>query len=1370
MPHRVLSSIIVLTWTGWIGSSCYALQPPPFSSVSCLLAPEPPLAIGPRVPPSFQSWLSNGGSAPPLIPLALITTRYASRIATIPVQPDAGATQNKGTGLGLGEEGGRVDCPHLDSSLLLWENPASWGERVFPPSSGNVTLPANARILLSPCSLGHSVHFDVVTIPFTSALVIADAPIAISANSIVVHGALVLGSESCRAVSTINITLRGSRPIPIQVGQFLPSDDFRKSIAVVGSGVVDLHGAHFAPTWTRLAARASAGARWIFLQQIVNWDVGSFIVITTTALKDSRDFTETEEHEIIDAFTLPTGHTALRLASPLKFHHWASSEYQAEVGLLSRRVVVEGSKFDSPPTDASGPLLCAPVGSLKRIFGTLPCPSTHLTGYGGTIRVLGDQAVLRISGVELFQMGQTNYKGRTPIRFDSLGSGGVNSFVRDISVWHSYYRCVSVASTNGLFVERIVAHNIIGHCIHLVYGNEENNTFVFNLVSHVHPIIDAKAVFAAGGYSSRENILPDIDATSTLTNPSDIAASCFFIPNAQNNISGNAASGGWSGFFFATLPTDIIINTLGRRLQFGEELGVSHSGARSLIGDLMPVSQPTLAFTGNTAHSSGYYWSQSGCVHVGGVLGFRSEDTMTLTFNPGMTFTTGTPWTGITQLTPQINRHALTQFNDTKVFLCNGAGVHHWGALPQINNIELHDMGARGFTSWGEAVISSALFTCRTGNPVSTGEGLTPQSMELIYALQKTVLLSQADSAAGQSLLIRDIIIRNCSGSARLFKFPDHTPSLLPDVMLSSANLTYELMPNVTKMLKDSFSGTLPTQYLQSWSDTDGSLTQRKSPTLLGSAIVGRWWHLDSDCEMCNACHAWLCDLVNGRALGSLFLGFNVLQEDIGTEASEMCTNNMTCPVVGTVSHLGYHTDPSAAMNVTLNTRITGPINGFGWVLGGGWLPPVSLVVSAIQVSRTKVMLLVLPYPIGTTFNITLRAGKGCGELGDSLLFCNWPLKQVRSAEAVRSGLGDDYFFDETTGHLYVRLTAHSSSGIGKLDQALGRVDWYLPSSTELGQSYVVPKGLRVPARGGATLNILADCKYGLDTTKQYCLTSAPPALHLPVSGLSTSQPVSGVTVVSYPLIPELLALTLTLTTAASPCPASVRLPLQAFDSCTSASRSPKSVDSGITNMNIYIFACLVGVILSFAVWLHYTRWVKRTAAAEGEHCTVRPKLNACPEMGLARIKVVDVHGGDESPLPSAQNIFQNPLHFAKAFGFGFGPGSANTSNSTLVAEPCTDATRPRIVLIPSSLNSMGQGQWTRITDGPAADDFYFVNAENGVKSWILPPGVLNVKGAVEEKWRLVPGSSFDDLDMYYINTANGATSWDPPAGSIIQD
>ena len=279
-------------------------------------------------------------------------------------------------------------------------------ERAF-----DVTLPANRKVLLSSCSV--TKKLGKITIPASSELIFADEAIDISVTGIVVFGKLRAGSETCRLQSYSSITLRGSRPNSVASADV-------KGIHVDG-GVLEIHAAEYYHTWSRLAVTAQVGDDYVLLQDAVNWDVGASVLVTTTQVKDARDWHQNEVlcvKEVRDASYLGPGITAVYFDDVLRFGHYGGKEYQAEVGLLTRRFVIQGDAADSEPRDQS-PLACG-----NGEIGSYPCGDSFLTGYGGHVMIEGTAAEGRVSGVEFYRMGQTNFMGRYPLHFHQVKDNG----------------------------------------------------------------------------------------------------------------------------------------------------------------------------------------------------------------------------------------------------------------------------------------------------------------------------------------------------------------------------------------------------------------------------------------------------------------------------------------------------------------------------------------------------------------------------------------------------------------------------------------------------------------------------------------------------------------------------------------------------------------------------------------------------------------------------------------------------------------------------------------------------------------------------------------------------------------------------------
>lgn len=263
------------------------------------------------------------------------------------------------------------------------------------------------------------------------------------------------------------------------------------------------------------------------------------------------------------------------LTEALRWPHYGGSEYQAEVGLLSRSIT-----------------LSSPAASEEK-------------QRGGHVHVDGGQARLR--GVLAFRLGQRNTLGTYPFHFHRLGPA-YDSYMQDCAVWRSFYRCFVIHGTSQTTLSDNVAFDAAGSCFYLEDGVEEDNILDHNLAAFVH-VIGAPA--AGGGQEGSTH-----HESPGLAQPADAAAAGFYLTNAWNIVTRNAASGGWTGFSLPRLVSPV-----------GSHRWVADSK------DMSPASRPTKRFAGNSAHSSGYMWQRGACFYAGGDL--RHDSTGKLVYSSG---------------------------------------------------------------------------------------------------------------------------------------------------------------------------------------------------------------------------------------------------------------------------------------------------------------------------------------------------------------------------------------------------------------------------------------------------------------------------------------------------------------------------------------------------------------------------------------------------------------------------------------------------------------------------------------------------------------------------------------------------------------
>jgi len=252
---------------------------------------------------------------------------------------------------------------------------------------------------------------------------------------------------------------------------------------------------------------------------------------------------------------------------------------------------------------------------------------------------------------------------------------------------------------------------------------------------------------------------------------------------------------------------------------------------------------------------------------------------------------------------------------------------------------------------------------------------------------------------------------------------------------------------------------------LQNWLDADGSTTLRGVPTRMGSLYANDWWRLDDACTRKPEWNMWLCDDAPSRNIASMYWTFDAgLQANVG---GSICGNGncAPCASVGKALHLG-RTDMTGAMDIAPNPKITGPVGGFGWLLTLTAGAPKSITFSQVQVEDSDGLIVVLPYPAGTRFSIAYQT-VGCSswcQPGWGCL-CTWAYRQVSTVAEVRTGRGDEYYFDGA--FLYFRLTAQLNWNIG-INGA------YAVQPIEPSMSW---KGVNITGKPwSGTITLTADC------------------------------------------------------------------------------------------------------------------------------------------------------------------------------------------------------------------------------------------------------------------------------------------------------
>ncbi|MEM9692085.1 MAG: G8 domain-containing protein, partial [Myxococcota bacterium] len=370
----------------------------------------------------------------------------------------------------------------------LWSDPATWGGDV-PGARMEVHIPEGIEITLDTETAPlHSLHVHGI-------LRAADLDVGITADVIMVSGALEIGREGEPFTKTATINLTGEdwdkHYAPLAQGMGL------KALGVMPGGRLSLVGEERL-SWTKLAQTAAPGASSLELIEEVSWEAGDTIVVAPSDL----DPFEAETFVLREV----AGRT-LSLERTTQFQHWGevethasrSIDMRAEVGLLSRNIVIQGDDHQD-----------------KAI--------------GGHTMFMPDSTI-HIDGVEFRGLGQRGVLARYPVHFHIAGDM-TGAVVKNSSIHHSYHRCVTVHTTQNVRIEANVAYDTFGHCYFLEDGLETGNAFVRNLG------IAVRTMPAEDRDGGAEDIKHD-ERTSV-----------FWISNAANRFVGNVAAGAEHGMGF----------------------------------------------------------------------------------------------------------------------------------------------------------------------------------------------------------------------------------------------------------------------------------------------------------------------------------------------------------------------------------------------------------------------------------------------------------------------------------------------------------------------------------------------------------------------------------------------------------------------------------------------------------------------------------------------------------------------------------------------------------------------------------------------------------------------------------------------------
>uniref|UniRef100_A0A3Q2Z1Q4 PKHD1 like 1, tandem duplicate 1 n=1 Tax=Hippocampus comes TaxID=109280 RepID=A0A3Q2Z1Q4_HIPCM len=432
----------------------------------------------------------------------------------------------------------------------VWSSKYTWGG-LHPPEKGAFAIITKGQTILLDTS---TPVLKMLLIQGT--LVFDEADIELQAENILITdgGRLQVGLEEAPFQHKAIITLHGhprSPELPVYGAKTL----------AIREGILDLH------VWTHLAQTVDVNSSTLTLMKAVTWEAGDEIVIASTGHHSQR------ENEVKIIASVSADGKTVTLTEPLKYSHLGVSvtlpdgtvfEARAEVGLLTRNVVVRGSQNIDWQEKIEA---CA--DGFNTEFSTQTCfqgkfgeeAGSDEFGVGIMFHAPRPSKGLAVGRLTYVEAGQAFRLGRYPIHWHLMGNLEYKSYIRGCSIHKTFNRAVTIHNTHRLLVEHNVIFNIMGGAFFIEDGIETENILQYNL-----------AVF--------------VRQSSSLLND-DITPAAYWVTNPNNIIRHNVAAGGTHfGFWY--------------RMH-------EHPDGPSYDPNVCQKKVPLGEFHNNTVHSQGWF-------------------------------------------------------------------------------------------------------------------------------------------------------------------------------------------------------------------------------------------------------------------------------------------------------------------------------------------------------------------------------------------------------------------------------------------------------------------------------------------------------------------------------------------------------------------------------------------------------------------------------------------------------------------------------------------------------------------------------------------------------------------------------------------
>lgn len=411
-----------------------------------------------------------------------------------------------------------------------WSSPTTWirGSGVGAiPGPGDIVGITNGNPVVLDTNVGIQ---DLAGLDVNDRLVVQDTQLyrlGVSRMTINVGGSFIVGTSGTRFVNDFTLRLTDT-----WLGSPHGHAQENRTLLVSG-GAISMHGNNTVTgggtqvSWLRLQNGNDLTANvsnTLTLEAAPGWTGGDVVIAST-----DFDMNQAEVRTIQSV----VGNVVTLTSVVGKNHHGTIEsgivDERAEVGLLSRNVRIVG-----------------PLNALANqrgghcMFVKSPAPASIVP-------------VVHFDWVEFRDLGWFGAKGRYPLHIHEIGTAP-GTYVKGCAIRRSFNRAIAIHDSNNVLLQDNVAYDVIGHAYYLEDGGEIDNDLLHNLglVTKVPPLPSGVATWGDPWPTAIGGTGTDFFVAS------DKEVSTFWIPNTDNTFHDNAAAGSEVHGIWYDLPDGVV--------------------------------------------------------------------------------------------------------------------------------------------------------------------------------------------------------------------------------------------------------------------------------------------------------------------------------------------------------------------------------------------------------------------------------------------------------------------------------------------------------------------------------------------------------------------------------------------------------------------------------------------------------------------------------------------------------------------------------------------------------------------------------------------------------------------------------------------